>query len=225
MIWAVGLPKKSPISSLMQIGNTTFWSYLQSIGIGFQHHVRPLKSLAQLEVGCGAWHPSQSFRLRAWMCTVKFLLGVMVWELKWERRSFEMVEPMWSMLCQICKLLPNYFSLYVTSFFSLEVNFGMVPIKHVFALLGYLDCGVLWGRLGIDVPDLNRIRDSGLDLLPFNYVLFAVCRFADRSIDCKELVISWVDVIANMIDVGGFGGKLVTSIPQLPLPGEFSGQH
>ena len=129
-----------------------------------------------------------------------------------------MVEPMWSMLCQICKLLPNYFSLYVTSFFSLEVNFGMVPIKHVFALLGYLDCGVLWGRLGIDVPDLNRIRDSGLDLLPFNYVLFAVCRFADRSIDCKELVISWVDVIANMIDVGGFGGKLVTSIPQLPLP-------
>ena len=208
---------KAPLSSLFAMTNKQFWEFARQVDVPFEHHVRPLGSLRVLGVRSSGWHPEHSFKLRAYMSTFLFLLFVCLWMLKWNRRSLDMVEAMSSLLSQVVKLAPDQFDLPVTTFFNLRVRCGKVSLHDTICVLGYLGAGSAWSRLGVQMPDLRALLEKRVDCISFEYLLFAVWRLADHSVDARMLAKSWLHVLARYID-GGLQGKLKSEIPHMVLP-------
>jgi hypothetical protein len=212
---AVGIPTKEPISALLKLGNDSFWSWMDMAGVGFRHHVRPLRSLRGLNVDDRGWHPEHAFRFGSFMGTCLFFLALCMWQLKVKKRALSMVSCMWSVLCQVVGLLPQSFSLPVAGLFSISVEAGCIRAEAVLALLGYLRTAEAWNKLFPDNSVQNVLRHG---LVHFKFVMFALWRWADYSIDCRELAVCWMHKLAKLLDSSGFNGKLLTDIPHMVLP-------
>ena len=129
-----------------------------------------------------------------------------------------MVSTIFKLLRELCGCFPDEVGLYVCEFFTLRSVRGMVQIKDVVALLGYLDAGSMWQRSGVEMPDINSVLQSDHKSIHVSFVVFLVFRLADHSVACFFLAKRWSWEIARIIDSNSWGGKLVSDLPVMKMP-------
>ncbi len=79
----------------MHISNQPFWDWMSFMDVSFDHHVRPLKSMSQLNIPADTWHPELSFKFRYYMGTILFFNAVILWHLKYPKRDLNMARTLW----------------------------------------------------------------------------------------------------------------------------------
>ncbi len=187
-----------------------------SMSAGIEHHVRPSKSLSKLQITPEVFHSSGVYKFRMFMITLRFLMVLLVWFLKWQKRDRAVVKCMFELIQQVCELLPDC-TMYVSEVFSVPVSGHHVNVVYVLALIGHLQVSGCWEKLGVDVPDMMHLIESKGNV-HVAYVVLMVFRLADSSASAMALAREWCITISQKLDDSELGGRLQTSLPVVSLP-------
>ena len=151
------------------------------------------------------------------MATWKFWLSLCVWMLRWPKREKAVVRACWAIVEQTSRLIPDT-SLYVCAGFCLPVQSSRVHVVYILALIGHLDASGCWENMGIDVPNMRHLIEGQGQSVHLSYAMFMVFRLADSNDAARELAKSWCLPISTLIDQHTFGPRLVSTVPNVPLP-------
>ena len=104
----------------------------------------------------------------------------------------------------------------------MEAKSRKVKLTHVFGVVGYLQAGHLWKKLGVALPSIDAALDSEDQRIDIAYLLFFVFRLADYSVAARFLAKQWCHDFAKALDSNDFGGRLQSNVPLMSLPADIN---
>ncbi len=146
---------------------------MDGVDVARGHLLRPQKSQSHLPDASGDTDfVNRGYAFRMWMSTVRFMLGLFGWFVQWQSRSGSLVGAVSQCLSHFCSLLPDSFTLPLDeSMPPIPVENRMVQRGYVLGVIGCLECGERWKRLGVATPKLEHEL-----LVPVHIVVLLVLR-------------------------------------------------